>query len=68
MACGVVVPLILVVCGVCYSGRSSVMVAPQNPQALADTVIRVLRDESLRQHLIRGLKKSEFSWEKVLIF
>lgn len=46
--------------------ETAIVVPPKNPQALADAIIRVLNDESLRKKLIKnGLEKAkEFDWEK----
>lgn len=46
--------------------ETAVVVPPQNPQALADAIVRVLDDESLRKKLIKnGLEKvKEFDWNK----
>ncbi len=46
--------------------ETAIVVPPRNPQLLAGGILRVLKDEPLRQRLIKnGLEKvKEFDWEK----
>jgi glycosyltransferase involved in cell wall biosynthesis len=68
MACGV--PVVTTDSGgvreYAINEETALVVPPRDPRALADAVIRVLGDESLRRKLIKnGLAKAaEFDWEK----
>jgi glycosyltransferase involved in cell wall biosynthesis len=68
MACGV--PVVTTDSGgvreYAIHDETAVLVTPKEPEALAAAIIRVLKDEKLRQRLIKnGLKKvKEFDWEK----
>jgi glycosyltransferase involved in cell wall biosynthesis len=48
------------------AGNAAILVDPYDPDALADAMLRVLTDESLRQDLRRrGLERArQFSWEQ----
>ncbi len=49
-----------------YNERTGLTVPPNNPQAIADAVVRLLFDQNLRSRLINNasqLLKEKFSWE-----
>lgn len=68
MACGV--PVVTTdskgMRGYAIDGRTALVVPPQNPERLAEAIIRLLENDSLRSGIARaGLEKAqEFSWEK----
>jgi len=70
MACGV--PVVTTDSGgvreYAIPDETAVVVPPKNPEALAEGILRVLSNSSLRQKLIQnGLKKvKEFSWDPII--
>lgn len=46
--------------------KTAIVVPPQNPQALADGIIKVLRDQALRKELSKNgiAKAEEFHWDR----
>jgi phosphatidylinositol alpha-mannosyltransferase len=49
-------------------GKDGILVPPHNPQALADAIVSLLRDEKLRRRMGQsGLERSiEYSWPRVV--
>ena len=48
-------------------GKNALLVPPRDPERMAEAVLRVLRDESLRERMIKdGLDHAyRFAWESV---
>lgn len=48
-------------------GKTALLVPPRNPELMAEAMLRLLRDESLRNHMVQtGLDHArQFSWESV---
>ena len=48
-------------------GKTALLVPPRDPERMADAMLRLLRDESLRNHMVQaGVKHArQFSWERV---
>lgn len=66
MACGCPVITSKTGCSPEVAGDAGVLVDPYNPQEIADAMVRVLTNESLKQKLIsQGLQRvQDFSWDK----
>jgi glycosyltransferase involved in cell wall biosynthesis len=48
-------------------GKTALLVPPRDPEQMAEAVLRVLRDETLREHMVKnGLNHAHrFAWESV---
>lgn len=69
MACGT--PVVVTQFGVsdyCYNNKNSIVIPPRDPKKMAESICRILTDESLAENLRKnGIKTAhQFTWERTV--